>query len=367
MKQINSIIITASILSILLALAGCGTRTLTESTISDQTSESKIQTSDLTSGSTVQVSDLTSETKVQVSNQSSEPKVQVSDQTSEPKVQISNKTSEPKVQVSDQTSKPKVQVSDQTSEPKVKVSNKTSESNVQVSDQTSKPKIQISNKTSEPKVQVSEQTSEPKVQISNKTSEPNVQVSDQTSEPEIQVSNQTSEPEIQVSDQTSETTESIIAYGLCNSDCIVTTSEESFDLYRGQNVSIIKIENNIITIQWYKTTAKVPSECINIYPHTYVPDFSKGQWPGTINDNAVNETQILAYGICKSNCIVNSGNESYELYKGQQICILSYEGEKILISWYDSNAKVSKDFIQVFPETYVPDFSKGQWVGVITK
>lgn len=79
------------------------------------------------------------------------------------------------------------------------------------------------------------------------------------------------------------------------------------------------------------------------------------------------EYHIIAYGMCNNNCTVTTDSgEKQDLYQGQQIGILSTGGKELLITWYGSKAKVSPEFVEIYPENYEPHFEKGQWAGVIT-
>ena len=82
-----------------------------------------------------------------------------------------------------------------------------------------------------------------------------------------------------------------------------------------------------------------------------------------ISDNK----KIVAYGICKENTIVTDehGNQ-FELYLNQRVAIVSNTNEMNIL-WYDGIATLSDpEKILLFDDSYQPDFTSGQWAGVIS-
>ena len=162
-------------------------------------------------------------------------------------------------------------------------------------------------------------------------------------------------------------------YGICIKNCEINANGEKFSLYKGQQVTICYINDTTFDIMWYPITVKVPKDCIEQYSDTFVPDFSRGQWAGCIYGKTETEAEntpkkVLTYAICKKTCTIKvDQGPTQELYIGQQIGIVSCRDNIAQILWYDTSAFVPIECIEFYPENFVPDFSKGQWAGVITK
>ena len=159
------------------------------------------------------------------------------------------------------------------------------------------------------------------------------------------------------------------AYGICKENCYVEANGETYPLYKGQQVIICFINDTTFDIMWYPITVTVSKDFIEMYPDTFIPDFGRGQWVGIISKDNVkpHQKQVLTYGICKKTCTISiEGYEDYELYKGQQVGIVGFEDDQVQISWYDTHAWCSITNIELYPEDYTPDFTRGQWAGVIT-
>ena len=95
--------------------------------------------------------------------------------------------------------------------------------------------------------------------------------------------NEVSDESIEVTSEHEST--SILCYGICKQDCTILIEDGSYDeLYKGQQVAILRNLDDTYQILWYKSTAKVDATCLQLFSSDFVPDFSKGQWAGCITN-----------------------------------------------------------------------------------